>query len=699
MATMSPIVALILALSMLLTPVAGSAGVQQSEIPPVTLTVDTPDGTLFSAGYTTTTDGLPVAYMSRSDGAFYITSETMVIDQSAVTHVVSRDGALDITPGKAIAVSTEDLLNFIATAGGMLPQPTEDDVWAATYFFGGVMTSISQEAMSIIPRGEGFAIAVDVDRFLADLDKAVPTVLTAYASRLDPVLAKYSTALAGAPITSAQLAELWPDLELGSIRTGLKLSLTVVPTTEGVNILGSVSDFSFVVRVAEGNVQIRFTTPDGTVYPIDFADFAVLAGIFGDLPGQIFSRITTYEQTEARIGYTISIDSAVLSGYLNDGIAATITNNAATMDQLLTKYRPWLALISPQVAGMDAAALSDWFKTDRPIALPRANGYYSQYTTHTAFIIDSEVVGDFGTLTLRSSQQATRYSSYSNGGDPFTLTLTLNDTYDPFIITMSASTPDRYTQHFTVDFSKPVFGLFSTLTYTLNEYFGQELSSITTDTDVFHFIFSAREQYLDAKVGPVSFTMRETANEAWQWNLSMPQFFVDVRQMGDEAISLDSTFFGLDVSANDEASIISGYVRPDEYERYDFGLNVQMSDGYIGTVMNGYLTGEDVNAALAFVNNCLYVTLDGELYSVVPDSETEAILLCHNHGIVATVTGETDDDVTTLYVYEGYAGAQNTAQPMYTITLDSDPDPIALPANVQQTGAQFFLETLGNMLD
>lgn len=684
-ASLTPILSLLLALSMLVSPAFTTGGQSDGELPAFTFSFDQPmtPETDLTLGSAQTADGAPVLYFSQAGDALYITGDS-----------------LTLAAGDAVySLPVADLAAYAAAAANQLPQPSEQDIVAVSVLAQGLISSISPDAFSFAPRGEGFALAVDVDRLLADVDAAMPQILSTYAAYIDPTLSKYSAPLLGTSITCEQLAQVWPQLGLSQLRTGLTLSLTVIPTADGLTLMGSIAQLSFVCRVGQNGLELRFTTPDGTVYPFDTADFATLAGIFADLPSIILQHYVTYENISdelgylVKAGYTIQIDTTMLANDLNDAIGQTIAANAATLDPLLAKYQPWLALISPELAKADAAALSTLFTAERIIELPEITGYYSQYNTRVAYVIDSEITGDFGTMTLKGSQLTSRLSSYSmTASAPYTLTLTINDGYEPFIATVNIFSTYRRS-HVSVDFSEPVLGLFSTLTYTMDN--PGEYIVINTDTDILRYAVSAEEQYMDVKVGPVSFNMRETEAEDWLFHLAMPEFFADVHT-NDNTFTLDSTFIGLSVSENDDALVLSGYLTPDEYTRYDFGLDAHPDASYTGGLYHGFFSGEYNDITFTLADNNLHVSFDGDLYSFLPDYSSNAYIVYCNREAIATLRGESADQVHTLWIYQGL---DTTAEPVCTFVFDLDPAPVALPGDATPVDVPTFLQTLSELLD
>lgn len=675
------ILTVLLTLSMLVSPMPG---VSSSELPCFTCAVDftgEADDSDVTLGLVRTIDGDPAFVLMRNDGTLYLTGE------QAITALAD---------GRALAVPTVDLMAMLYGLNGSIPDPTEADVNAIMAFAQSVMSVISPEAFLLVPAGDFFVVELDVDALLADLHTGIPQLLTTHAAQLDPTVQKYSLALTGRAFTCEQLAAMWHELALGDVCTGLTLRLSVLPQQDGsITFLGSVSGFTFIGRVGEEGFDLRFTTPDGVSYQLDSADLATVSLLVTQACQSISSEALSFTPDQythptgaALSTYTITLNSTNLARDLNIGFAEAIRSSADTVNALLNKYRSWIALFDPQAAEtLTAASLADAFDSGL-IFLPHAIGELC-FTNHESANV-MEVRGYLNEATLTGK---CFYGSEPSGSLLFTI-----DSHDtPFTLDADYHiSGDCATVSLTS--SRPILDAFSTITLMLEEGRRGSGFCITTDTNVFRMAFNAPEQYMELKVGPFNAYLRQDASDVYHVNVYHPEFFADL-QACDDFVSLDSTFVGLDFArSRNDSFVINGYVAPDTDNRYDFGLNLHESGGYMGRFANGYLIGNDVNASAVYVSDSLYITVNGELYSVVRDSETSALLLCYNHGICATIYPEITSDLVTLRIYRDYAGKDNTLPPLCTVTLDPDPAPLALPSGAQSTDADFFIHTLTNLL-
>lgn len=674
------ILTLLLALSMLASPMSG-AGV--SDLPHFSYSIDftdDSDGVDHSMGLVQTTGEQAAFYTSMADSAFYLTGEQAFI----------------VRPDGAISVPASDFIALLYSMTGSLPDPTEADANALMSFAQSLVSILSPDAFLLAPAGDGFVMELDVDALLADLNTGVPQLLTAHAEQLDPTVRKYSLALTGQPYTCAQLAAMWPQLGLGSVHTGVTIRLSILPQQDGsVTFLGGVADLTFIGRIGEDGFDLRFTTPDGVSYQLDSADLITVSLI----ASQAFSAVghEAFMYTESRdtlesgyqmVTYEIHLNTTALARDLNRGFAEAIRAKVDTVNALLDKYRSWIALFDPQLAQtLTADSLAAAFEGGL-ISLPHAIGLLT-------------VTDDMGARTAEidgSLNQATLTGKISYGsGTSGSLLFTIDDRHVP--VTIDADFLADYNAWFcSLSSSLPIFDAIHTLTISYDGSGYGDSILITTDTNAFRLAYSAPEQYMELKIGEVNAYLRQDGNDVFHVNVYHPEFFADLHA-GEEFVNLDSTFFGLDFAqGRNDSFTISGYIAPEANARYDFGLNLHESGGYMGSFANGYFTGEDVDVSAVYVSDSLYITVDGELYSVVRDSETSALLLCYNHGIFATIYSEVADDLATLRIYEEYAGKDHTLPPLCTVTIDLDPAPISLPAGAQVTEVSSFVQTLMNLL-
>lgn len=653
-----------LALSMLLTPVFGSV-----ELPAFTLTVD---GTAtqqqdLSFGVTETTGGEPVVFLSHWDDGCYITT----------------DGLTFTANDAAYTISAHELARFIASAANQLPQPTEEDLQAVALLGRELLASITPDSFSFVPRGDGFALYIDVDHLLAEIDSAVPQLLRTHARQLNPTLQKYSAFLLGMPITANDLAELWPALGLGELRTGLTINLSVIPTANGVNVMGSVAQFSFVARILEDGFELRFTTPDGVVYPLDSADFLTLVDVFADLPLQVLASSITAAMNETGDTITIQIDTTLLARNLNNAIAGTISANADVVDALLQKYSPWLALVSPELTNLSAAALNSLFAQQQPIALPAITGQVSVTDAHPTYTIDGSFVGPFGALTFTGRLQNGSRSALN------TLTVILDDGRETFRATLNHTLEDNM-HRVTLAFSQPVLGLFRTLTFNLDTSSYGPCIDLSTDTDTLRLAW--HPDYIRVNLLGFSACYRYIRGVETYMHLALYDLFITLTST-DSSLLLDSTYFGLNARAKDNAFILSGYFTPDQDVRYDFGLDCHPGVGNIG-LYHGFVSGDDTDLSFTLSDHSLFVTVDDTAYSLIPQADNNSLVLYRDDEALMTILGQANGDAYTLLFYEG----QDLTALRFTIVLDLDPAPITLPTRCRPIDVYTLIDALSDAL-
>lgn len=674
------ILTLLLALSMLVSPMSGAG---TTDLPHFSCSIDFSDDSVGedrAMGLVQTTDVQSAFYASMTDGSFYLTGEQAVI----------------VLPDRTISVPASDFIALLYGMTGSLPAPTEADAYALMTFAQSLVSIISPDAFVLAPAGDGFMMELNVDALLADLDTGVPQLLTAHADQLDPIVRKYSLALTGQAYTCAQLADIWPQLGLGGVRTGLTIKLSVLPQQDGsVTFLGGVADLTFIGRIGEDGFDLRFTTPDDVSYQLDSADLFTVSLIasqaFSGVGHEAFMFTESHDTLESGyqlVTYEAHLNTTALARDLNRGFAEAIRARVDTVNALLDKYRSWIALFDPQLAQtITADSLAATFDAGL-ITLPHAIGLLT-------------VTDDMGTRTAKidgSLNQATLTGKISYGDETSgSLLFTIDDRHVPVTIDADfLADPDAW--FCSLSSNHPIFDAINTLTVSYDGRGYGDSFLITTDTNAFRLAYSSPEQYMELKLGEVNAYLRQDGSDAFHVNVYHPEFFADLHA-GEEFVSLDSTFFGLDFApGRNDTFTLNGYIAPEADARYDFGLKLHESGSYMDSFSYGYFTGDDVDISAVYVRDSLYITVDGELYSVVRDSETSALLLCHNHGIFATIYSDVTDDLVTLRIYEEYAGKDHTLPPLCTVTIDLDPAPLSLPTGTQVTDVHSFIHTLVNLL-
>lgn len=708
MAYATPFISLILALTMLFS----SGAISTGDFSPFAVEMAA-NGETVSFGMVETTEDTPAAYLSHDGETFYLTGEKSVL--------VGQSGAA-YTP-------TPELSALLGTAMGLPPQPTEADVNALTSLFTGLMANISPDALSLAPTGNGFTFVADVDQLLDELETAMPQVLNTYAAQLDPLVRKYSVALTGRTLTCAELAAAWPQLGLSQLQTGVTLQLTVAEQDNGnVTILGKVCDATFIGSLRQDGFNVRFNTPDGKSYQLDTADLAVVAQLLGDLPQQVLAQSVTTTTEGSTQTVTILVNTPVLARTLNQELARIVRENTETVDALLNKYRSWIELADAEVGANLTADRLAMALTAGIIELPEVIGSLSVVQDDSDItVFNGRFTGDMGVVTITGTAamddltaQSITYTITSDSGEGA-----------PFMVTCTGHFAEE-NETLTYTFSEPVFGLFRTLNFAFKSYayydfygrteeeFIQELYdeyyawsfyqdyygsveeyieetmeyylvsgttlSVTTDTDAVR-LYLSEEPRLEVKLPDFYFFFGgETEGRI---SLQVPEFYLDFL-FTDIGMRLDTPVFGLSAS---EYSL-DAYIAEDN-DRINFGI--QMNEDEVLT--HAYILGGDLNYSLTNIvdGDTILLGIDDEAYFIdIVDSNTFTV---SNDGeVVYTLKVEVNAD-HTAETYRLYNGANTSAQPMFTVTVDLDPDAVTLPAFCQMVNAEDFIELLGSFLN
>lgn len=665
-ATISPIVALLLALSMLFSPVAYDT---PSDVPELTVTVTRADGQSLSGGFIKTEAGLPGLILNGPEESLLVTGDASYFTDDTATYTVSA----------------QELMKVFEAMTQTLPEPTENDVNAILLFVQGVAGGVSSDALSIAPMGEGMSFTFDLDQLCKDLNTAVPNTLTTYAAFLDPTLAKYSQALAGETITCKQLAAAWPELGLDQVRTGLAGSLTVVPNRDGVSIVGKLAGVSFMAKITETDFNGSITTPDGKVYVLDTADLLVLAEVLSEVPSVMTD--AGFSVTEEGDTTTIKVDLAALSTDLNRALTLAVALHSTEIDELLNKYRTWFELIDADFAAqLTAANLAKAFQQGA-ISLPPYKGELTvqqDYETRTY-----NVNGYFGNTTLSGK--------YHSREDVGSFLLAFNDSYDPLYLSLDIAT-DYNSTSYSLSSSMPVLGLFNTITLYVDDSYDAQYT-LTTDTNVLRLSYSDDEQYMEAKLGPVNLSYKMDEADVNHFELYTMDFFARLL-VAEDRFALDTTVFGVDAALNNDGFSMNGYIYEDfdpDYVRHDFGVHYNED-----TMLSAYLAADGRNEscyALTVMPQYASVSFDGDTYTVTPyyGAEMDAYIVAQNGKPVVSIAGEVSEDGTE-YTFKVYQGLDLTAQPAFTIVLDTTPDKVKVPADAIVVDPATFAEKLEDFL-
>lgn len=672
MAIANPVIALLMALCMLLSPITYEDGTT-AELTPLTVTIESVDGLSISGGLNKTADGQPVIYFDSNGIGFAMTNDAGYVSDGSATY----------------AVPAEELYRLVGSAMSM-PEPTEDDATALTMFLSGVMSQISYKSINYTATNRGFSLSFDVDQLAHELHTAVPTVLNTYAAYLDPTLAKYAPVLIGESVTSAQLAELWPQLGLDQVNTGLSLSLTAMQNGDTLTLIGSVAEVNFLITLSDSGFALSVTT-NGVTYAFDTADVITLAQLLAQLQLYITEDAFSFEQTAestdlhsytSLVTTTMKVDTEALSADLNRGLAEIIAQNAATVDALLDKYRSWIALADQTLAEqLSAASLSQAF-TNGLIALPAATG--ELVVVVDQYLGTTTVDGYFANLTL----QGKAYSNYYQETGSFILTVA--DRYDPIILSLNyrTDTYDGYTA--TLSANEPLFDLFHTLTISSVDEGGDFSWHLTTDTNVLRVGYSDEEQYAEIKVGPVNAKLHVDEEDFTHLEFYSPVFFADLHTDGNN-INLDTTFGGFDLAESSYGNwTFNGYWGDNHYRRNTLGLNFnewsENFDAYLNT-----LDGESIRALLDDDVLTIYSGNDVYTIALIESGASNAVsYTIAQNGVIGATLLLIDCD--TAIIAELYQGTDTTVTPYYRLILNTAPEAFAAPADAIVVDAMTFLQ-------
>lgn len=673
----SPLVALMLVLSMLVSPMAGYNTSLVSELPAFTVSVNSSEGDAASAGINQTTAGDPVIHFDMNGQGLAITDENAYLNDASGVY----------------SVPVSEVLNLIASMQ-TIPEPTEEDLQALLIFAQGVLGSISPTSFNLSMMSTGMSVTIDVDKLFDELDAGVPNVLTSYAQYLDPTLQKYSAALLGQTLTCADLASAWPQLGLSEINTGLKAQLTVLQRGNQTTIIGSISDVNFMATVSSTGFKLDVTTPDGVTYTLDTADVAVLAeilqGVLSGITAEAFSYGTVTERDANRASVfttTITLDTTALANDLNAAMADAITTNSDTVDTLLNKYRSWIALFDASTASqLTAESLSQAF-TNGLISLPAASGKLTvaEHVYTNTIIVD----GSFAGVELTGKLNEREGSG--------TFALTYDDRYEPLMLTLDCYSY-RDSMQFSFNSNISIFGLFRTLTLSVEDSYDLEWS-LTTDTNVLRAGYSDEEQYMEAKIGPVNAKFHMDEDDFYHLSFYSPVFFADLHS-SDSGFNLATTFGGLNYAESRYGFQLDGYVNDNDYRRSTFGLTSR--DLYSKETLSAYLyTSDGHDYTLGYDGSSMTLCLDGMTYIVkeIKTGRSDQIGLSltspnlANPNILTLLITATD----TVLTADLYQGADTTVTPYLSVSLDIDPAAMTLPTDVTTVDLNTFMNKLNSL--
>lgn len=705
-ASMNPIISILLAMLMLVTPFTESVvNVTSTSFDPTVITVEAADEQA-SFGIGKTADEQVVFFLNQSDNALYLSGDRSV--------VVGTEGVA-YTP-------TAELTALLGSAFNLIPEPTTADLNAIGQFAAMLFMSINPDALSFVPTGNGYTLKADVDLLAKELNTTLPKTLTGCASTLDPVVRKYTAAILGKTMTCAELAKAFEELDVSNVQTGLTLQLTIVPQNDGnITFLGKVSDVTFIGKCTDKGVDARFSTADGKVYQIDTADLAAAADYISGLCSSMLAKSVVTSEDGATI--TLQIDTTVLAQWINEALARDVRANLEKVNALLNKYRSWLELMDAKMgAVLTAEHLVLAFETGA-ISLPAMKGdIVMKQLSNTTINVDGEVSGELGKYTVSADIITTNGTLVSSVRHVFD-----DGTGTPFIYTCGTTQTGPNNVRGFYSFSEPLFGLFNTLSisvennsyydydgmteaeyqemidedyYWFSDYYDRvygsyngyvnamyedayvedNVVSITTDTDAFRFYADSSKPVIDLKTPEFSFHLATNEADEGSLLLETPDFTLNLLST-DSGMSINSSAFGF--SADNYG--LDGYIA-DGYDRTRFGIHtddsghIYYNDGYDTYMLT--VSGDD-----------MLLVADDETYHLYFDRNNNQLLINEDNAVLYTITIEQNEDATVA-VYTMYNGTDLTAEPMCTITADNDPDAIVLPAFGAMVDAEDFLKLL-----
>lgn len=705
-ASMNPIISVLLAMLMLVTPFTESVvDVTSTDFDPGIVTVVAGDEEV-SFGIGETADDQVVFFLKQDDQSLYL----------------SEDRSVVVIPEGVAYTPSAELTALLGNAYNLFPQPTDSDLNAIGQFAGMLFMSINPDALSLAPTGSGFTMKMDVDMLMKELDTVLPSTLTNCAGTLDPVVRKYTAALLGQTMDCAELAKAIGEMGLREIETGLTLQLTVVQKDDGsYTFLGKVCDVTFIGSMGEEGLNARFTTADGKVYQIDTADMAAAMDYVVNLVSGLLQKSLVVSEDGSTI--TLQVNTPVLAQWLNAALAADIRANLDKVNELLNKYRGWLEKMDAEAGAVLTAEHLVLAFENGAISLPDMKGdIVIKQTSDSAINVSGEISGELGKYTLSGDVIMTSNGLYSSVRHVFD-----DGEGAPFVYTCGATQTDANNVRGFYSFSEPLFGLFNTLSisvennsyydydgmteaeyqemidedyYWFSDYYDRvyggyygyvsamyeyayvedNVVSITTDTDAFRFYADSSKPVIDLKTPEFNFHLATNEAEEGTLLLETPEFTLNLLST-DSGMSINSSTFGF--SADNYG--LDGYIA-DGYERTRFGIHTDDS-GHIY-----YNDGYD-SYTLTFADNEMLLVAADETYHLYFDRENSQLLINADNAVVYTVTIAQNEDSTVAF-YTMYNGTDLTAEPVCTITTDSEPDEIVLPAFGAMVDAEDFLKLL-----
>ena len=708
MAVSNPLIAIILAISMLLS--AGGAG-NEMELPKATVTLTNQAGETITLGSVQTENGLPALFFDILGSGMTITGDAAYLKNGQAVY----------------AFRTAEAFQAIAAMAQTLSTPLSEEEMGVLQKLGeGIVKGISPEACRISLAQGGLKAEIDVDKLAHELHMAVPVALLQHGVYVDPILDRYTTALFGQKISCMHLAEKWLQLGLDTVQTGAKIHLQLQWAGENLVISGSACDIRFQATVNANRLYFSVITPDGVSYQMDTDDFGLLLSIFASLPASVTEDAFRITQEQGKIveeglmdakafaeegeikpvehdAYitTIDWDLGALARDLNQGMADALTKNKAVLDMLINKYRCWFALMDEEMAAQLSADALIEIAQMGVFELPEEKGQL-KVTVTPAFGVQTTVEGHFfgceleGKITENPVLRGEFVLREADESDPVEIKLEYSAESQGYDQAISAR----------LSSNEKILDLFRSMNFALTTERYMTSWKLTTDTDVLHAAYSDEETYLEAKIGAFSAHLDMDENDAVHCGFSLPEFFVDLHA-ADNNFSLDSSVLGLDYAEDYDGFVLNGYLCEDgdSEDRLCFGL----SSGDNG--LDAYIK-DNWNVDMAFSGSANGITFRNgrDVYTLMPDYWYAAekmlelkkedpygdhfvvnnrMLLLHNGQIESLIETVEEGAKISLLFYEGI---DTTVAPVVTLTIDFDPDPIALPDAIPVDMDQFLVK-------
>lgn len=647
--------------------------------------LESPDGAVYSAAHSTDTNGSILRFESP-DAALTATSGNLYLTDTSGTSSVAVEALID-----HLLPQLEPLIALTGENPAALLPALEELLLRCT----------ASNGFSFVLTENLFTLHVDVDQFLNDLYHAVPAVLLAHADVLDPLLTKYLPQLTGQSFTCWQLGMLWTKhLPFLQTDTGLTLDLTGYLHGDRASLLGNIAGCSFDATVSSTAFSFSFTPAwEDMTYSFSTDDVLTLLTLLSSIPGSLSSEAVniSYSTNKDTIISHIRVDTQRLSAELNQQLAKIVRDNWRTVSTLLTKYGPWMELF--EVPYTTTQSLADELEDgvidlgDRPISIDFTRGTLTHVYT---------LNGSIGTTSFSFSIAGLQDGTLAQGSLLLPLrsgTLSLSCTYEKqnyrnHTLTLTSSREilgaNSITLHYTPRPTAYFYGSPSARRVTVSS---APFLSLTTDTDVFHLILDdledSRERVLDLKVGEYTGEVRVTQSGSISLHSKGPDFFIDA-DIQDAAISISSTWFGLEAAGNVDAMAINGYVSISPAKRHLFSLRLDEPNGLMTADFNAY-TGASLHAV--YQRGRLDLSWNGDTWNLV-DEGNGVFRLLHKGAVAATLI--TESHATAPIFRLRLIPGENPDAPGWTLTMDFMAAALTLPADaVPVTPAAFLAQLEG----